>query len=56
MKGPRFIRPYQLAKTLGVKRQSVYRWIRGGKVPADKVKIEKVIVKRLVIAADFRLK
>ena len=38
------MRPYQYAKKYGIKRQTVYRWIREGKLKAKKV---YVVVERL---------
>lgn len=51
--GIKFVRPYQLAKERGVEVQTVYRWIREGKVPPDKVRKVTVTVERFEISADF---
>jgi len=41
-----WIRPYQLAKQLKVTRQTIYRWIREGKM---KHRVVEVKVKRLEV-------
>lgn len=51
-----FVRPYILANKLGVKNQTIYRWIREGKVPKDKFRKVIVKVKRFEIDENFILK
>ena len=48
-------KPYQLAKKMGVKVQSIYRWIREGKFPSGSIKKVKVIREITVISVpdDF---
>ncbi len=45
----------QYAKKNNLSRQTVYRWIREGKVPKEKYNIIEKKVKRLVIDEDFKL-
>ena len=40
----KWVRPYQLAKKLGVARQTIYRLIREGKLKSRKVKVERLEV------------
>ncbi len=47
-----FLRPYQLAKKKGITVQTVYRWIREGKIPKENVRKVKITVERLEIK-DF---
>ncbi len=44
----KFIKPYELAKLKKVKNQSVYRWIREGKIPTEKIKY-KTITKEIIL-------
>lgn len=32
-----YIKPYQYAKLAGVTRQTIYRWIKSGKIPSQNV-------------------
>lgn len=45
-KNKKWIRPFQLAKIKGVSNQTVYRWIREGKLEAKKIKVcnERLVV------------
>ena len=47
-----YLRPFQFAKHKGVSVQSVYRWIREGKIPKENVRKIKTIVERLEIRLD----
>ena len=40
----RWVRPYQLAKKLGVARQTIYRLIREGKLKSRKITVERLEV------------
>ena len=42
-------KPYQLAKELGVKQQTIYRWIREGKFPDSSIKKVKVVKEITII-------
>ena len=50
------LRPYQVAKRDGVSVQTVYRWIRERKIPPEKVRKVMVIVERIEIDEDVRIK
>ena len=52
----KFIPIYQYSKEKGVSRQTIYRWIREGKVPEGRVRTVEKIVQRKEIDADFKLK
>lgn len=52
----KFIPIYQYSKEKGISRQNIYRWIREGKIPNDKVRIVEKKVKRKEIDADFKIK
>lgn len=39
----KFYKPYQLAKELGKSRNTIYRWMREGKIPKTSIKKVKVI-------------
>ncbi len=49
----KFIPIYQYAKKRGISRQNIYRWIREGKIPKEKIKIVEKIVKRIEIDENF---
>ena len=49
----KFIPIYQYAKEKNVSRQTVYRWIREGKIPENQIRIIEKIVKRKEINANF---
>lgn len=36
------IKPYQLAKIKCVRKQTIYRWIREGRIPKEMVKITEI--------------
>lgn len=40
---------WKYAKLTGETRQNIYRWIREGKIPADKVVQKEMVVKRIYI-------
>jgi len=44
-----FIPIWQYCKEKGIDKQKVYRWIREGKIPSDKLKKIEKIVQRLLI-------
>ena len=44
-----FIPVWKYAKEKGVSRQTVYRWIREGKIPPEKLQKAKVEVERILI-------
>jgi predicted site-specific integrase-resolvase len=49
----RWLRPYALAKKKGVELQTIYRWIREGKIPSTAWRKVTVTVDRIEIDADF---
>lgn len=51
MKDYKPYKPYQLADKLGVRVQTIYRWIREGKIPKSSVK--KVVVTREITIINF---
>lgn len=42
-------KPYELSKEMGVEIQTIYRWIREGKIPAGNVQKVNVIKERTII-------
>lgn len=50
-----WVRVYQYAKKHGVKSQSVYRWIREGKIDKDNWRQIEVVVSRKEISEDTPL-
>ena len=53
-KVPEFIPIWRFCKINKTSRQNVYRWIREGKVPADKLKTVEKLVKRIYIDSSFQ--
>jgi len=49
MKSYKPYKPYQLAKKLNVEVQTVYRWIREGKIPNSSIKKQQVIKEITII-------
>lgn len=46
----KWVRAYEYAKKMRISRQSVYRMIREGKIPKNKTRTVKMVVKRIEIA------
>jgi predicted site-specific integrase-resolvase len=44
-----FVPIFKYAKLKGINVQNVYRWIREGKIPPDRIKKETITVERLRI-------
>ncbi len=44
-----FVKPYELAKSLGVKPHAIYRWIREGKILAAETKKVTITKERIVV-------
>jgi len=51
-----FIPVWKYAKEKGVSRQTIYRWIREGKIPPDKFRKVDVVVKRIEIDKEIMVK
>ena len=49
-----FVPAYEAAKNLGVSKQTIYRWIREGKMPEGEYKVIEKMVKRILINRDYR--
>ena len=45
----KYIPIYEFVKKRGTSKQNVYRWIREGKIKADDIIYEEVVVKRMRI-------
>ena len=50
-----FVPIWKYAKEKGISRQTIYRWIREGKVSPDKFRKTEVVIKRIEISNDFEL-
>lgn len=48
----KFLRIYEFADKKETSVQNVYRWIREGKIPKDKIRVVEVTVKRIEISED----
>jgi len=44
-----WLKPYEYAKKYNKPIQTVYRWIREGRVPVESQKVEEKIVRRLLL-------
>ena len=49
-----WIKPYELAKKLGVKNQTIYRWIREGRIPENQYRKVEIVVKRIELRKDIK--
>lgn len=48
----KFIPVYEYCKKHNVSKQNVYRWIREGRIPPERVTVEEKVVKRLKIKEE----